>query len=63
MGNQRYNLTKKLIEEWGIPEKRSYYRDSQVRGLYLDISPAGSKRRRRRMKGGRSDRLFIGPIP
>jgi len=62
--NQKYNLTKKLIEDLGISEKRTYYRDVQVRGLYLDITASGVKVFYvRRTSGGRSDRLFIGRFP
>lgn len=64
MKNQKYNLTKRLIEELGIPKQRSYYRDSQVRGLFLYISPGGTRSFYvRRMSGGRADRLFIGRFP
>ncbi len=64
MKTQKYNLTKKLIEDLGIPEKRTYYRDTQVRGLYLDITTSGVKAFYvRRVSGGRSDRLFIGRFP
>ena len=64
MKNQKYNFTKRAIEELGVPNKRIYYRDSQVRGLYLDITPTGVKSFYvRRTSGGRSDRLFIGRFP
>jgi len=64
MKTPKYNLTKKLVEELGIPEKRTYYRDVQVRGLYLDITPSGVKSFYvRRTSDGRSDRLFIGRFP
>jgi integrase len=64
MKTQKYNLTKRLIEELDIPNKRIYYRDVQVRGLYLDITPSGTKSFYvRRTSNGRSDRLFIGRFP
>jgi len=64
MKSQKYNLTKRAIEEFGTPQKRTYYRDSQVRGLYLDITPKGIRSFYvRRMSGGRPDKLFIGRFP
>jgi integrase len=64
MKYQKYNFTKRLIDELGIPKQRTYYCDSQVRGLYLEISPRGTRSFYvRRMSRGRSDKLFIGRFP
>jgi hypothetical protein len=64
MKTQKYNLTKRVIEELAIPNRRTYYRDAQVRGLHLDVTPSGVKSFYvRRTANGRSDRLFIGRFP
>ncbi len=64
MKRQKINFTKRLIEDLEVPAKRTYYRDVQVRGLSLEVSPSGMKSfYARRMIGGRSDKLFVGRFP
>lgn len=64
MKRQKINFTKKVIEDLEVPAKRTYYRDLQVRGLSLEVSPSGMKSfYARRMIGGRHDKLCVGRFP
>jgi len=66
MRGNKFNLTMKAIEALPIPEegKRTYYRDSQTRGLWLQVRDSGTKTFMFYRKiEGRPERISIGRFP
>lgn len=63
--SNRINFTKASIEKaWSRDGKRTYYYDTKVRGLVLDITPNGVKTfRLYRKVNGRPERIQIGRHP
>jgi len=61
-----FNFTQEHINALPIPEKgkRAYYRDTQEKGLVLDVRPSGSKSFYLYKKiDGRPERIFLGQYP
>jgi hypothetical protein len=66
MEKRKFNFTKHLIEDLPLPlrGKRSYYGDTKVHGLLIDITSNGRKTFYFRRKVNRiPQRILIAPFP